>query len=71
MGLVSRSTSGAKVRLVTGLRIAFALACMFANELRATLARVVLYSAALAAFALILVEIASHRGGIAKTANAD
>lgn len=71
MGLVSRSTSGAKVRLVTGLRIAFALGCMFANELRATLARVVLYSAALAAFALILVEIASHSGGIAKTANAD
>jgi len=68
---VSRSARGVKVRLVTGLRIAFALTCMFANELRASLARVVLYCAALAAFALILVEIASHRGGAVKTANPD
>jgi hypothetical protein len=44
---------------------------LFANELRATLARVVLYSAALAAFGLILVEIAGSRGGVVKTANPD
>jgi hypothetical protein len=61
----------AKARLVTGLRIAFALLCMFANELRATLARVVAYSAALAAFALIVVEIIAPRGGSARSANAD
>ena len=59
---VLRSVLEAKARLAAGLRIAFALLCMFANELRATLARVV-YSAALAAFALIVVEITAPRGG--------
>jgi hypothetical protein len=44
---------------------------MFANELRASLARVVLYCAALAAFSLILVEITSHRGGAVTTATSD
>lgn len=49
--------------------MAFALICMFANELRATLARVIAYGAALAAFALILIELAAPNGGQAKTAN--
>lgn len=53
--------------------IAFALMCLFANELRATLARVIAYGAAVAAFALIAVEIASPlRGtGPAQTATLD
>lgn len=71
MNLVLRSASGAKARLVTGLHVAFALVCMFANELRATLARVVAYSAALGAFALIVVEILGPRHGGVKTANPD
>jgi len=71
VGSVQRSAQAAKVRVIPGLRVAFALTCMFANELRASLARLVLYSAALAAFALILVEIATHRGGGSKTANPD
>jgi hypothetical protein len=61
----------AKGRLLAGLRIAFALVCMFANELRASLARVVLYCAALAAFALIVVEIAGHRGSAVTSTNPD
>ena len=66
-----RSASEGKAWLTAGLAVAFALLCMFANELRATLARVVAYGAALAAFALIVIEIAGPRGGSAKTANAD
>jgi hypothetical protein len=42
---------------------------MFANELRATLARTIAYGAALATFALILLEIAAPRGGSVKAAN--
>ena len=61
----------AKARLATGLAVAFALVRMFANELHATLARVVAYGAALAAFALIVVEIIGPRGGSARSANAD
>jgi len=68
---VLRSAYEAKARFVTGLAIAFALLCMFANELRATLARVVAYSAALAAFALIVVEIAGSLGSSAKSANTE
>jgi hypothetical protein len=68
---VLRSAYQAKARAVTGLAVAFALLCMFANELRATLARVVAYGAALAAFALILIEIAAPRGGSARSANAE
>lgn len=37
-------------------RIAFAMLCLFANELRATLARTVVYAAALAVIALVGVE---------------
>lgn len=44
---------------------------MFANELHATLARVAAYGAALAAFALIVLEIIGPRGGSARTANAE
>ena len=68
---VLRSAYGAKARLATGLAVAFALVRMFANELHATLARVVAYGAALAAFALIVVEIIGPRGGSARSANAD
>lgn len=68
---VLRSALEAKARLTAGLAVAFALLCMFANELRATLARVVAYGAALAAFALIVIEIAGPRGGSAKSANAE
>jgi len=69
--LVLRSASEAKVRLVAGLRIAFALICMFANELRATLARTIAYTAALAAFALIVLEILGPRHGGVRAANRD
>ena len=68
---VLRGASEVKVRLTTGLHIAFALTCMFANELRATLARVVAYGAALGAFALIALEILGPRHGGVKTANPD
>jgi len=61
----------ARVRLFAGLRIAFALVCMFANELRATLARVVAYGAALGAFALIALEILGPRHGHVKIVNPD
>ena len=71
MHLVLRSASEAKVRLVAGLRIAFALICMFANELRATLARTIAYTAALAAFALIVLEILGPRHGGVRAANRD
>jgi hypothetical protein len=66
-----RSAYGAKARAFTGLAIAFALVRMFANELHATLARVIAYGAALAAFALIVVEAAGPRGGSAKPENAE
>jgi hypothetical protein len=66
---VLRSASEAKARLAIGLRIALAMLGLFARELHATLARLVAYAAALAAFALILVEIAGSQGGSAKTAN--
>src|SRR5262245_58153763 len=66
---VLRSAFEAKARLAIGLRIALAMLGLFARELHATLARLVAYGAALAALALILVEIASSRGGSAKTAN--
>jgi hypothetical protein len=69
--LVLRSASEAKVRVTTGLHIAFALICMFANELRATLARTIAYAAALGAFALMVLELLGPRGGSAKTANPD
>lgn len=65
---VLRSAYQAKAGLAAGLAIAWALLCMFANELRATLARTIAYGAALAAFALIVVEIAAPRGGPVKTA---
>lgn len=68
---VLHNASGARARFVAGLRVAFALTCMFANELRASLARLVLYSAALAAFALVLVEIAGPRGDHVTIANPD
>lgn len=68
---VLRNASAAKAQLITGLRIAFALLCMFANELRATLARVIAYGTALAAFALMIIEIAGPGGGGARTANAE
>ena len=38
-------------------RISFAMLCLFANELRATLARTVVYATALALFALVGVEV--------------
>jgi len=66
-----RSAYEIKARLITGLRIAFALVCMFANELRATLARMVAYSAGLGAFALIALEILGPRHSGVKPANAD
>jgi hypothetical protein len=50
-------------RFTAGARIAFAMLRMFANELRATLARVIAYSAALAAFGLGIAEFAS-RGAV-------
>jgi hypothetical protein len=68
---VLRSAYEAKARLITGLRIAFALVCMFANELRATLARTIAYGAGLAAFALVVLEILGPRGGRIKTAKAE
>jgi hypothetical protein len=68
---VLRSASEAKVRLVTGLRIALAMLGMFARELHATLARVFLYAAALGAFALIVLEILGPRHPGTKTANPD
>jgi hypothetical protein len=66
---VLRSAYEAKARLSAGLRIGFALLCMFANELRATFARLVAYGAGLAAFALIAMEIAGVRGGSVRAAN--
>jgi hypothetical protein len=39
--------------------------CLFANELRATLARVIAYGAAVAAFALVAVEVATIARGTA------
>ena len=71
VGPVLRSVSAAKVRLVTGVRIALAMLGLFARELHATLARVFIYAAALAAFALIVLEILGPRGGSLKTANPD
>lgn len=68
---VLRSALEAKARLATGLAVAFALVRMFANELHATLARVVAYGAALAAFALIVAEIVGSHGGNVKAANAE
>ncbi|MEJ0074328.1 MAG: hypothetical protein WDO17_02580 [Alphaproteobacteria bacterium] len=68
---VLRSALEAKARLITGLRVAFALVCMFANELHATLARTIAYGAGLAAFALAGLEILGPRGGGIKTANPD
>jgi hypothetical protein len=68
---VSRSAHAAKARLFTGLAVTFALIRMFADELNATLARVIAYAAALGAFALILIEIAGPRGGHVKAANPD
>lgn len=68
---VLRSAYEAKARARTGLAVAFALLCMFAHELRATLARVVAYGAALAAFALIVLEIVGPRGGSTKAANTE
>ena len=44
-------------RLARAARISFAMLCLFANELRATLARAVVYAAALALFALAGVEV--------------
>lgn len=44
-------------RVWRAAHVAFALLCLFANELRATLARVIAYGAAVAAFALIAFEI--------------
>jgi len=66
---VLRSAYEAKARLITGLRIAFALVCMFANELRATLARIIAYSAGLGAFVLIALEIVAPRHSGVKAAN--
>jgi len=66
---VLRSASEAKARLSAGLRIALAILRMFALELHATLARVFVYGAALAAFALIVMEIAGSRGGSVRAAN--
>ncbi len=43
--------------------VAFALLCLFANELRATLARVIAYGAAVAALALIAVEVTTPLRG--------
>jgi hypothetical protein len=63
--------SGAKVRLVAGIRVALAIFGLFARELHATLARVFIYAAALAAFALIVLEILGPRHGGVKTANPD
>lgn len=45
--------------------VAFAMLCLFANELRATLARVIAYGAAVAAFALVAVEVATIARGTA------
>jgi len=53
----------AKARLTAGVRIAFAMLCLFANELRATLARVIAYGAVLVAFGLGIAEFAS-RGAV-------
>jgi hypothetical protein len=63
----------AEARAWCAARVAFALLCLFANELRATLARTVAYGAALAAFALIALEVATlARGtGAAQTAAQD
>jgi hypothetical protein len=66
---VLRSAVEAKARLTTGLRIVFVLLCMFANELRAALAHTIAYSAALAAFTLIVIQITAPRGGSVKAAN--
>ena len=68
---VLRSALEAKARLALGMRIALAMLGLFARELHATLARLVAYGAALAAFALIVVEIAGPRGGIARIAKPD
>jgi hypothetical protein len=68
---ISRSALEVKARLNTGLAVAFALVAMFANELRATLARTIAYAAALAAFALIVLEVIGSRGGATKAANAE
>ncbi len=68
---VLRSAYEAKARLAAGLAVTLALLRMFALELHATFARLVAYGAALAAFALIVLEIVGPRGGSAKTANAE
>lgn len=60
-------------RVWRAAHVAFALLCLFANELRATLARVIAYSAAVGAFALVAAAIAAPlRGtGPAQTAALD
>jgi hypothetical protein len=63
----------AKARAWRAARVALAMLCLFAHELRATLARVIAYGAAVAAFALIALEVATiARGtGAAQTAAQD
>src|SRR5438045_1174198 len=57
------ATAAAKARFTAGARVAFAMLCLFAHELRATLARVIAYSAALAVFGLGIAEFAA-RGAV-------
>lgn len=45
--------------------VAFAMLCLFANELRATLARLIAYGATIAALALIAIEITTPLRGTA------
>jgi hypothetical protein len=53
----------AEARAWCAARIAFAMLCLFANEFRATLARAIAYGAAVAAFALVALEVATIARG--------